>query len=64
MKLSTKDVSYISDIFNWNMNCFNVCCHFKKVIQDEKALQIITELEKMHKNTCKTMLKLVKYDGD
>ena len=35
MKLSTKDVSYISDIFNWNMNCFNVCCHFKKVIQDD-----------------------------
>ncbi|HJJ17109.1 MAG TPA: hypothetical protein OIM63_03350 [Bacilli bacterium] len=60
MKLSTKDVSYISDIFNWNMNCFNVCCRFKKVIQDEKALQIITELETMHKNTCKTMLKLVK----
>lgn len=58
-KLSTKDLSYICDMFNWNINCYNAFKHFKKLLTDEEAVTLCDDIAKMHKNACKKMLKLM-----
>ncbi len=58
--LSTKDLSYLADIFNWNINAFNLCNHFSNLVEDENAIQLINSLEKKHKQLAQKTLKLIK----
>lgn len=58
--LSTKDLSYLADIFNWNVNAYNLCCHFSSLVDSSDAQKLINELEKKHYQVCKTILGLMK----
>ena len=44
--ISTKDLDYLSDIYNWNFNASKVACHFKENVTDEeiKDLKSIVKL--------------------
>lgn len=58
--LSTKDLSYLTDIFNWNINAYNLCCHFSSIVDNDEAQELIKELENKHQKICKTVLTLMK----
>ncbi|MBQ7140498.1 MAG: hypothetical protein IJO32_03250 [Bacilli bacterium] len=57
--ISTKDLSYFSDMFNWNLNCYNAFSHFSSEIQEEETKQIIDEVALMHKEACEYILGLI-----
>lgn len=59
-ELSTKDLSYLSDMFNWNLNCYNAFTHFEKESNDEQAKTLIKNIAEMHKNSCNFILNLIK----
>ncbi len=58
--ISTKDLSYFSDMFEWNLNCYNAFNHFKNEINDQEAKNIACEIAKMHKESCEFILGLIK----
>lgn len=59
-ELSTKDLSYLSDMFNWNLNCYNAFTHFEKEATDAQAKILIQNIATMHKNSCNFILSLIK----
>lgn len=58
--LSTKDLSYLSDMFNWNLNCYNAFTHFEQESNDEQSKTLMNSIAQMHKNSCKHILSLIK----
>lgn len=58
--ISTKDLSYFCDMFNWNLNCYNAFSHFASEIQDENIKQTIDEIALMHKESCEYVLGLMR----
>ena len=58
--LGTKDLSYLSDMFNWNLNCYNACTHFESEATDEQAKTLLQNIADMHKNSCNFILSLKK----
>lgn len=58
--LSTKDLSYLSDMFNWNLNCYNAFCHFEKESSEEDAKELMKNIKEMHKSSCEFILSLIK----
>lgn len=59
-KLSSKDLTYLSDIFNWNINCYNACKHFESLVDNQEAATLLKSIEKHHISECKKMMKLMK----
>ncbi len=57
--LSTKDLSYLADIFNWNLNCYNAYKHFEDEVDDENAQTLICNTADLHKNACEKILKIM-----
>ena len=58
--LTTKDLSYVTDIFNWNINCINAFNHLGSLLDDQKAASMVNEIAKAHKENCEECLKLLK----
>lgn len=61
--LSTKDVSYISDMFNWNYIAFKKINDYITFIHDEETLEYFKELIAMHVDNCEHLVKLLE-SGD
>ncbi len=59
-QLSTKDLSYLSDMFSWNLNCYNAFSHFQEEITDEQIKNLMQQIAEMHKNSCDYILALIK----
>lgn len=57
--ISTKDLSYISDMFQWNVNCYNAFNHFKDELTDEETKTVVNEVADMHKESCEFLLGLI-----
>lgn len=58
--ISTKDLSYFEDMFNWNLNCYNAFSHFLNEISDQEVADVISDIASMHKESCEFILGLVK----
>ncbi len=54
--ISTKDLSYISDLFDWNLVASKELCHFAKLTPDEKIQELMLNLSQMHANHCRNLL--------
>lgn len=48
--ISTKDLSYLSDMFNWNYNAFKEVNHFISEVQDEKIKNLLERVCNMHED--------------
>ena len=57
--ISTKDLDYLSDIYNWNFNASKVACHFKENVTDEEIKDLLKRVSEMHKEHCKTVLNIL-----
>ncbi len=55
--ISTKDLSYISDIFEWNFVAGKTANHFKEEAYDDEIKDMLGNIFKMHKNICNSLVK-------
>ena len=57
--ISTKDISYISDMFNWNFNAFKLINDFKEKVSDEEIKDLIERVCKTHKENLSAVLNIL-----
>ena len=58
--LSTKDTSYIEDMFNCNITAYQKCEEYLKKVTNKELQSELKKISKMHYKNCD---KLVKYIG-
>lgn len=57
--ISSKDLAYISDMFNWNMTAAKKIEHYLKTCKDEEVCKEFTKLNKLHLKNCQNLTKLL-----
>ncbi len=58
--ISTKDLSYIEDMLNWNMVYSKKCHMYKTMVKDKEIKRFISGVAKMHTNHYNTLLEILK----
>ena len=59
-KLSTKDLAYIKDIFNWNDVIIQKYTLYLNLATEDDIVNKLNELIKMHQDFCKTLIIILK----
>lgn len=54
--ISTKDLSYLSDIFNWNLNASKNAYFISKNIIDEDLKDLAHDIALMHADICNRVI--------
>lgn len=54
--MSTKDLAYISDMFEWNFTASKVAHNFEEKIQDPEIQNLINQISEMHASICKKLV--------
>lgn len=54
--ISTKDLSYICDIFNWNFNAAKVANYYSENVEDESIKDFLERTYEMHKSICEKLI--------
>ena len=62
--ISTKDLSYISDMFNWNITAAKKIACYLKSCKDEDVVKEFTKLEKLHIKNCQNLTKILESCDD
>ncbi len=62
--ISTKDLSYISDMFEWSFTAGKTANHFKDEVIDEEIKSILNEITIMHKNICHNLINLLEVSDE
>ena len=57
--ISTKDLDYLSDMFNWNFNASKVALHFSNEASDEDVKNIANEAAQMHSQICHKLIDIL-----
>ncbi len=57
--ISTKDIAYIKDMFNWNYILFKKYDNYLENIEDEEICKLTNELSNLHFNNCNELLNLL-----
>lgn len=57
--VSTKDLSYICDIFNWNYTTAQKLEFYLENMDDEEICKEFSKLDKMHLKNCESLLKVL-----
>ncbi len=57
--ISTKDLSYLSDIFEWNFTACKKAYHFAKEVTDMEMKESLTQVSNMHKEICEEIVKIL-----
>ena len=57
--ISTKDLLYISDAFEWNLTAHKKASHYAEVVNDKEIKKELESVSNMHKKICEDLLKLL-----
>ncbi len=57
--ISTKDLSYICDMFQWNFTASKKALHFSNEVKDEEIIAELKNIYDMHKNICNNLLNIL-----
>lgn len=57
--ISTKDLDYICDMFNWNFTACKKAYHFAQECTDKDVANILNEAAAMHKEHCQFLISLL-----
>lgn len=60
--ITTKDNSYIKDIFNWNYILFKKYNDYLNNIENQQIIKITNELINLHFNNCNLLISLLEGD--
>lgn len=61
--ISTKDASYIKDIFNWNIVAYKKINFYLDSISDKNATLLLEDIAEMHYSFCEKLISLLE-SGD
>lgn len=57
--ISTKDLSYLSDMFEWNFIASKKALHYINQVQDEELKKELDKIYRMHEKHLKKILELL-----
>ena len=57
--ISTKDIAYIADIFEWNFIVCKKSHEFSEKVNDNDIKKELEKVSCMHKNICDDLLKIL-----
>lgn len=58
--ISTKDLSYLSDMFEWNFIAAKKALHYSNEVTNEEIKKELDKIYKMHEKHLKKILELLK----
>lgn len=57
--MSTKDLAYIKDVFNWNIIALKKYQEYQNYIQDTQIVKLLDKLIKEHQTNCNKLIMLL-----
>lgn len=57
--ISTKDIAYLSDMFEWNYTACKKALHFSKEVQEEDIKNMLEAVSSMHKEICEEIVSIL-----
>lgn len=57
--ISTKDLAYLEDIFQWNFNASKKANHYSDEIKLEVIKEASCEVAKMHARICRKIIEML-----
>ena len=57
--ISTKDIAYIADIFEWNFIVCKKAHEFSKMVCDKEIKNELEKVSSLHKDICDNLLKIL-----
>ena len=57
--ISTKDLMYISDMFNWHLTSAKKFEQYSALVEDKTCSKKLTDLCKMHYDVCESLVELL-----
>ena len=57
--ISTKDLSYLSDIFNWNYTACKEAHHYSQITNNQELKDIFHDVCSIHKEICEDILNIL-----
>ena len=58
--ISTKDLDYISDMINWNLNACKLARHFSNEVTDESIKSLLLQVSNMHSLHYEKLLNILR----
>jgi len=63
--ISTKDLDYISDMYEWNFVLGKKLNHYSNEVKDPEIKEIFNAFKSVHKENCEILLSIIsKSEGD
>lgn len=62
--ISTKDLSYICDMFHWNFTASKKALHYSNEVTDEEIKEELENIYEMHKNISSDLLNILSNGGN
>lgn len=57
--ITTKDLAYIKDVFNWNLIAYKKIDYYKNNITEEKLLNLVNDIADMHYSFCENLVTIL-----
>lgn len=57
--ISTKDLDYLNDIFNWNYTSAKEAHHFFEVTNNQELKEVFHDVFEIHKEICENILNIL-----
>lgn len=58
--ISTKDLSYLSDMFEWNYIAFKQINHFIEEVKDNEIKELLESIRNMHEDHLRFIVSILK----
>lgn len=58
--ISTKDLSYLSDMFEWNYDAFKQINHYIGEVKDEQIKEILESIRNMHEDHLRFIISILR----
>lgn len=62
--ISTKDLSYISDIFDWNFVAAKTANEFSNKVSNEEIKEYFENTYEMHKEICEKLISMLSMEEE
>lgn len=57
--ISTKDLAYISDMYEWNFNIAKLAKHFSNEVNNTSVKEIVDKVYNLHKEICLNLTNIL-----
>lgn len=57
--ISTKDLDYLNDMFEWNFNTSKLAHHFSGLASDDEVKEELDSIYNMHKEICEGIINIL-----